>query len=80
MVLAARPGQGKTDFVISLMLRFAAGLRVIYYTMEMTYAQILTRISAQLTGMKQHPYSRPQRLNASRKKRYMQCVQFDKGQ
>lgn len=52
MVLAARPGQGKTDFAISLMLRFAArGLRVIYYTMEMTYAQILTRISAQLTGI-----------------------------
>ncbi len=51
-VLAARSGQGKTDFALSLMLRYAArGLRVLYYSMEMSRAQLMTRVAAQMTGI-----------------------------
>lgn len=51
-VLAARSGHGKTDFALSLMLRYAArGLRVLYYSMEMSKAQMMTRVAAQLTGI-----------------------------
>jgi replicative DNA helicase len=52
LALAARSGQGKTDFAVTLMMRFAArGLKIVYYSMEMTRSQILTRISAQMTGI-----------------------------
>ncbi len=52
LVLAARSGQGKTDFAISLMMRFAtAGLKLLYYSMEMNFKQLMTRISAQMTGI-----------------------------
>lgn len=50
--LAARSGHGKTDFALSLMLNYsAAGLRVLYYSMEMTKKQLMVRIAAQLTGI-----------------------------
>ena len=49
MALAARAGSGKTDFALSLLLRYAAaGQRVLYYSMEMTGAQLLTRVAAQM--------------------------------
>lgn len=48
-VIAARPGQGKTDFCLSLMMRYAAKQKVIYYSMEMSDDQLLTRIAAQMT-------------------------------
>lgn len=51
-VLAARSGHGKTDFSLSLMLRYAAaGQKVLYYSMEMSKKQIMVRIAAQLTGI-----------------------------
>lgn len=51
-VLAARSGQGKTDFAVSLMMRYAAaGLKVLYYSMEMTRRQMMTRVAAQVTGI-----------------------------
>lgn len=51
-VLAARSGHGKTDFALSLLLRYAAaGLRVLYYSMEMGGGQLMTRVAAQLTGL-----------------------------
>ena len=50
--LAARSGHGKTDFALSLMLRYAAaGVRVLYYTMEMSKKQMMVRVAAQLTGI-----------------------------
>ena len=42
----------KTDFALSLLLRYAAaGLRVLYYSMEMGGGQLMTRVAAQLTGL-----------------------------
>lgn len=50
--LAARSGHGKTDFALSLMLRYAAsGRRVLYYTMEMSKKQMMIRVAAQITGI-----------------------------
>lgn len=51
-VLAARSGHGKTDFALSLLMRYAAaGLKVLYYSMEMTRKQMMTRVAAQITGI-----------------------------
>lgn len=51
-VLAARSGQGKTDFALSLMLRYAAhGLPVLYYSMEMSKAQMMGRVAAHTAGV-----------------------------
>ena len=51
-VLAARSGHGKTDLALSLLLRYAAaGLRVLYYSMEMGGGQLMTRVAAQRTGL-----------------------------
>lgn len=50
MALAARSGQGKTDFALSLMLRYAAsGRKVLYYSMEMTPEQLMIRVASQFT-------------------------------
>lgn len=50
--LAARSGHGKTDFALSLMLKYAAqGLKVLYYSMEMSKNQMMTRVAAQITAI-----------------------------
>lgn len=66
-VLAARSGHGKTDFALSLMLRYAAaGLRVLYYTMEMSKKQMMVRVAAKLTGIN-NARIRDKRLNEEEK-------------
>ena len=66
-VLAARSGHGKTDFALSLMLRYAAaGLRVLYYTMEMSKKQMMVRVAAKLTGIN-NTRIRDKRLNEEEK-------------
>lgn len=52
LALAARSGHGKTDFALSLVLRYAErGLRVLYYSMEMPLGQMMVRVAAQMTGI-----------------------------
>lgn len=49
-VLAARSGQGKTDFALALMLLYAAaGHKVLYYSMEMSKQQMMVRVAAQVS-------------------------------
>lgn len=51
-VLGARSGHGKTDFAISLLLRYAAaGIRVLYYSMEMPENQLMVRVASYMTGI-----------------------------
>lgn len=51
-VLAARSGQGKTDFALALMLLYAAaGHKVLYYSMEMSKQQMMVRVAAQVSGI-----------------------------
>lgn len=50
--LAARSGHGKTDFALSLMLKYAAqGLKVLYYSMEMSKNQMMARVASQITAI-----------------------------
>lgn len=48
-ILAARPGQGKTDFAVNMAMRMAKlKYKVLYFSMEMTGTQMMLRIAANL--------------------------------
>lgn len=50
VVIAGRPGGGKTDFAINLALKMAKrDARVLYFSMEMTNNQLMQRVAAYLT-------------------------------
>ena len=52
VVLAARPGMGKTSFLLNMLLRNAAeGRRVLFFSLEMSRQEIMYRVASILSGV-----------------------------
>jgi replicative DNA helicase len=63
IVLAGRPGMGKTSWLLSLVLQLARrGVGVIFHTMEMSADQLIHRLIALISGVSSHRQKDPSKL------------------
>lgn len=62
-VVAARPGVGKTSFVVSTILNFAPETKVLFFTLEMSSQQIILRMLANCSEVDMHRFHTNQLSN-----------------